>query len=1105
MSASYETRDDGTFIVHDYHQAPPFSNMFPGVAGVWGTPMWLFWVNRGQCVACFGTRDKDRAIMEFQSANLHYRRTALEGFRTFMRGETGNREFRYEPFQHALAGDAVSTMLVQKSGELRIVETSREHGLRTEVTYFAIPGEPFAALARILRVTNTAQTHCTMQLADGFPNVTPYGLSHFNRKMMPFISDGYLVVKRLEDRMPYFTLGSVPGDESETEFVRAGNFYLAFTLDRAAARFAPVIVDPALLFGEYNDRIHPYAFFDDAPFVVADRQNTVCQTPCAFACIDVRLAPGETAELYSLAGCARSTEQHLAISSRVSRPGYMLRKQAENAATLERIKDRFFVHGGNQLFDRYIQQSFLDNALRGGLPLSLPAGKRTVVYHVFSRKHGDLERDYNNFDIEPTFFSRGPGNYRDVNQNRRNDVWFNPDVADSNVRYFCNLLQADGFNPLLCEGASFRINEPEAIESALSEFFDAGDRDRMRPALAGNFTPGGLFEAIQENRARLTTQAERFLERVLEAAEVVEHARFGHGYWSDHWMYCLDQLESFRAIFPDRFERLCLHDHTFTYWDTDIEVLPRDEKYVLNRNGEVRHLRSIRRNPDKTALIHSRGPNAYRMRTGHGRREIYRGNLLGKLLCLAANKMASVAPSGFGIEMDGGRPGWCDSVNGLPALFGAGMPEMRRLQALIALIRSLAGMVPDWSQAVPVEVSDLMREVDAAAARLIAAKQGGDFAYWDSVSTAKERYRKRIAMGFDGEERMLGAREIADWCTSCEARLQRSIERALYPGTRLPVTYVTHEAVDYEVLMEPASHGARVPRRNADGLDCVRISAFRHHFFAPFLEGAVYAMESCARQDEARDIWRAVRESPLYDRPLKMYKISAGLDAESREQGRTGGWAKGWFENESIFSHVEFKYLLRLLQRGLYEEFFEDLKTCLPPFLDPAVYGRSILENASFIVCSAHQRQSWHGRAMQPRLSGTNAEMLHIALHMCFGPRPFTRENGELRLGLSPVLPGWAFSRNESSRAMEKPEGGKFHCKFPQRSFSALFLGKTLVTYENPQRRDTFGAAGARVRGYRCVGPDGARREVAGPLLRGRDAEDARDGAFERVIVSLAP
>ncbi len=1104
MSVRYQINNDGSFIVHDYNRAAPFSNMFPGVAGVWGTPMWLFWVNRGQCVACFGTRDKDRAIMEFQSANLHYRRTPLEGFRTFLRGVSREAPFCYEPFRLINPRYETANHLVQTAGSLIIVEENKTLGIRTKVHYFTIPNEPFAALARITSITNTGQRHLEMLCMDGMSSVVPYGINHCNLKMMPFISDGYLRIKNLEDRAPFFTVGNVPGDESETAFVDAGNFYFAFSFEGGAANFAQVIVDPAVVFGEYNDRIEPYAFFGAERFVYPAEQNTVCQTPCAYSYRKMRLAPGDTEDLYAIAGCAHSVEQKLGIAARVKQPGYFLRKDAENRKLLDQTRDRFFMHGGNPVFDRFVQQSFLDNTLRGGLPLTLRAKDRSFIFHVFSRKHGDLERDYNSFVLEPTWFSSGVGNFRDVNQNRRNDVWFNTDVAETNVHYFFNLLQPDAFNPLLCEGVRFEIEDAAECEQVLVDCVDTGDRELVRRKLARPFTPGSLFEAIQRKRVRLTSSAEHFLERTLAVAVSVESATYGHGYWSDHWMYSLDQLESFGALYPDRIDALLLDDYRFTYWDTDIEVLPRDDKYVLNSRGAVRHLHSVRRNEAKSALIASRDRLAHRVRIEYGKGEIYYSNLLGKLLCLAANKMATVAPSGYGIEMDGGRPGWCDSVNGLPALFGAGLPEMWRLLALVRLIRNLMAKRADWVQKVPVELDQLIKAV-ASAARAYADddEQIRDYRYWDAASTAKEQYRRDTAMGFAGNESRLSVSDIIEFCSVAESRLTASLERAYYPDSKLPVTYVTHEAVEYEALCT-GDGGSQAPKVNENGLRCVRVKRFSSHFFAPFLEGAVYGIEQSDSIEEARAVWKSVRASSLYDRRLGMYKISAGLDSESSEQGRTGGWAAGWFEKESIFSHVEFKYLLRLLQKGLCEEFFDDMRVCLPPFFDPAVYGRSPIENTSFIVCSAHQRKRWHGRGMQPRLSGTNAEMVHMALVMCFGARPFRFSEGSLSLALEPILPSWIFTKHESSRSIERPDGGRMHMRFPEGSLSVLFLGKTVVTYINEQFLNTYGPAGAKVRNYRLIQGGDADKVVQAPALGDADARAVRDGKYEQVIVTLA-
>lgn len=96
----------------------------------------------------------------------------------------------------------------------------------------------------------------------------------------------------------------------------------------------------------------------------------------------------------------------------------------------------------------------MDNLLRGGFPLTL-GQKEKKTYHIFSRKHGDLERDYNDFLLEPTYYSQGNGNFRDVNQNRRSDLYFNPEIKRDNLKLFSDLIQADGYNPLVIEGSNF--------------------------------------------------------------------------------------------------------------------------------------------------------------------------------------------------------------------------------------------------------------------------------------------------------------------------------------------------------------------------------------------------------------------------------------------------------------------------------------------------------------------------------------------------------------------------------------------------------------------------------------------------------------------------
>jgi len=89
----------------------------------------------------------------------------------------------------------------------------------------------------------------------------------------------------------------------------------------------------------------------------------------------------------------------------------------------------------NPIFDAYCCQTCMDNVFRGGFPIQLEQDK---MFYIYSRKCGNLEREYNYFCMEAEYYSQGNGNYRDINQNRRCDVFFTPYVKDLNIRMFYN-------------------------------------------------------------------------------------------------------------------------------------------------------------------------------------------------------------------------------------------------------------------------------------------------------------------------------------------------------------------------------------------------------------------------------------------------------------------------------------------------------------------------------------------------------------------------------------------------------------------------------------------------------------------------------------------
>ena len=100
---SYTLGRSGEFIIENYNCAKPFASFFPGIAGPHGIPMWVFYVNRAQCVCSIGIEDKEHPIMEFLSANGAYQLTSTQGFRTFVKIGGGAKPRFYEPFQrHAV-------------------------------------------------------------------------------------------------------------------------------------------------------------------------------------------------------------------------------------------------------------------------------------------------------------------------------------------------------------------------------------------------------------------------------------------------------------------------------------------------------------------------------------------------------------------------------------------------------------------------------------------------------------------------------------------------------------------------------------------------------------------------------------------------------------------------------------------------------------------------------------------------------------------------------------------------------------------------------------------------------------------------------------------
>lgn len=1036
LKPKYFISKDSEFVIENYNSSPTFASFLPGIAGAWGIPMWAFYANRGQCVTSFGIHDKDGALMEFQAANKAYRSVATNGFRTFIKvaGKI------YEPFLEVSSN--VQDMKI-KHESLEISEANEHLGLEVTVKYFTLPGETFPALVRVLKIRNTSSKK-TLEIIDGMPAIIPVGFANILLKNISQTIEAWSIVENLENGIPFYKLKVSPADGSETIFIKEGNFMISNSYIKGKVSETEAIVDPKLVFGEVSGLEFPGNFAEKNFKVPAD-QIKEGFIPSAFSYKKVVLEKNADIEIISVFGRIDSVEELNRISDHIKNRSYIALKDKENTDLINSINAHAKTDSASTAFNLYTAQTYLDNVMRGGLPISF--GNK--VFYCYYRKHGDMERDYNDFKLVPSYLSQGNGNYRDINQNRRSDIFFNPDVKGSNVLRFFELVQLDGYNPLVVLPEHYQVNSREKAKALILKHIKSGT-DHYDEIITEPFMVGRLIKAFENDGASFKISREAFLSDLLGISTEIAEAAHGEGYWTDHFTYNTDLLESYGAMYPEEVKDLLFNNKTLAFRDSDHVVLARADKYHLV-NGKVRQYRSVKIDMEKRALIDSRKDLKWLVRDNFGKGAIYKTTISAKILTLIVNKISSLDPNGIGIEMEAEKPDWYDALNGLPGLIGSSLSETLELKRLCQYL--LDHIDSKTKIAIPVEVNSFLNELSGY------FNEGDAFTYWNNATTSRESYRHTTKLGISGKETVLDGLSIKAFLDKCIMKCNAGIKKCLRSYKNY-YTYFINEAADFD---------------NVGGH--IIVKKFSQKPLPLFLEGFVHAL----KVEKDLDIYGNVRKSKLFDKKLKMYKVNSSLKDETIEIGRTKVFAPGWLENESVFLHMEYKYLLELLKAGLYKEFFSDMKDAMIPFTDPAVYKRSILENSSFIASSAHPDPNIHGRGYIARLSGGAAEFLDMWIIMTTGKNMFALDQkGNLTFKLAPILPAWLFKKTR---------------------FSFKLLGAIDVTYINEKKKDTF--AGLKVVSYKLT-LDNKEIELKTAVLEEKYALLIRRRLVKRIIVTLA-
>ena len=1027
--------ENGFYVINNYDKKTPFSSFLSAVSGVEGIPMWSFYVNRGQALSSIGIGDKNNSIMEFFPANEAYKRVYTNGFRTFVKFKNKN-NLVYEPF-YISTSDDINRKIKIKNNELILEEENVSLGIKTIISYFSIPNENFAALARKIEVININDSKIDVEIIDGVTTILPYGTDYYGLKNMSNTLSSYMESIVSDDNIATYKVRSSTADTTQVESINNEYVYMAFDNNKNL----DLIVEADKIFGYDTTLSNPINFInsslDNLKNISRKSNNKI---PAAFSCTSCEINSDEQKNIYSYLIYISSNENKEDIINKISSVNYFDKKEVETNRLIEDISKHVNTKTAYKEFDEYIKQCYVDNVLRGGYPIKL-GDKNKKVYYVYSRKHGDLERDYNFFSIEPNYYSQGNGNFRDVNQNRRMDSYIHPFIEKENIKIFSDLIQLDGYNPLVVKGKKFIIKDED---KGKLDRFDKNIVNAISEIIDKKFTVGELFSALI-NKANLDkNQAHIIMNSIIDLSSEDVEIDFAEGFWIDHWTYNLDLIEEYLNIFPDKINELLVEDKDYKFYNSPEYILPRKDRYVVS-NGKVRQYKSLAK---KESLVSNW------VHTEDG--QLYKTNLLTKLIMLAGIKFMTLDQYGIGIEMEAGKPGWNDAMNGLPGLLGSSFSETVELKRLLLFICENIDITEKVSM--PEEFYYCLEQTF----RNIYSNLS-DLEYWNKASDLREKYREQTRYTITGKEITILSCELKEILIKMISKIDLGIKKAKELNDGKIPTFMYYEVTQFR---EDKDKGV-VPLK------------FKINFLPLFLEGPTRYLKTNLSYEESLEVYKQIKESNIYDKKLKMYKTSESLEDVTFEIGRSRGFTAGWLERESIFMHMEYKYLLELLKNGLIDEYFKEIKNILPPFMNPEVYGRSVLENSSFIASSVNPDENLHGKGFVARLTGTTIEMLNMWRILMTGEKLFNYDNGELEFTLSPILQSDFFDDNNI--------------------VSTTILGKIELTYINNDRKNTFGANKGTVEEIVITNLDGEVIKVNGNIVKGNIVKDIRDGNIKKI------
>ncbi len=637
--------NEAYFKISNFDAMPPF---FMNIVS--DSDLWMFISSNGALTA--GRRNPDNAIFPYYTDDRIYDSDEITGGKTIVLVKKGGKTFLWEPFSARYEGVYSCTRNIYKNivgNKLVFEEVNHDLGLSFQYAWKNCDAFGFVKKSRVV---NLNEVTVAISMLDGIQNVLPAMVERKFQLEYSTLVDGYKKNELIGDsRLAIFMLSSVPTDEAEPSESLKANAVWSCGMENAKVLLSSGQLDAFRngrdVHTEKDVRALRGAYFLQGEFalspngekdwyIVADLNKThkdVASLSKLLASdedlaarleeeinadsdrLSIKIAQADGGQLTA---DPRNVFRHFSntlyniMRGGIFDDGYVVDKhdfqkfiQTANKATAEKFAT---------VFDELPEQ-FNFNDLASRLSTADRDLQRLYVQYlplIFSRRHGDPSRPWNQFsiDLRDEFGNKKldyQGNWRDIFQNWEALALSYPEYLENMISKFLSASTADGYNPyrVIRDGFDWEIIDPADPWSYIGYWGDHQIIYLLKLLeLSHKYHPGKLQSLLGK--------------------EVFAYANVPY------------RIKSYAAVLENPHDTIDFDAELNEWIEERVEAIGEDGKYLALANGEIYHV-----------------------------------SLLEKLLVPVLVKMSNFVP-GAGIWMNTQRPEWNDANNALVG-YGASM------------------------------------------------------------------------------------------------------------------------------------------------------------------------------------------------------------------------------------------------------------------------------------------------------------------------------------------------------------------------------------------------------------------------------------------------